>query len=146
MRSIIEDALFSDDKKTMLDALDALLFHTKNGGNVQNVYQKIIHFCTTDITEKTYLYIDRLAYSDFSKLSKKTKSELGKMMISLYEKLHKCNLSTEYKADLAHSCVNMIKHIQAESSISSIKNAVSMWTNLINDPYAFDDVKRVYFE
>lgn len=146
MRSIIEDALFSNDKKTMLDALDALLFHTKNGGNVQNVYQKIIHFCTTDITEKTYLYIDRLAYSDFSKLSKKTKLELGKMMISLYEKLHKCNLSTEYKADLAHSCVNMIKHIQAETSISSIKDAVSMWTNLINDPYAFDDVKRVYFE
>ena len=146
MRSIIEDALFSDNKKTMLDALDALLFHTKNGGNVQNVYQKIIHFCTTDITEKTYLYIDRLAYSDFSKLSKKTKLELGKMMISLYEKLHKCNLSAEYKADLAHSCVNMIKHIQAEKSIFSIKDAVSMWTNLINDPNAFDDVKRVYFE
>lgn len=146
MRLIIEDALFNDNKKTMLDALDALLLHTRNGGNVQNVYQKIIHFCATDITEKTYLYIDRLAYSDFTKLSRKTKLELGKMMMALYEKLQKCNLSVEYKVDLAHSCVNMIKHIQTEKSISSIKDAVGMWTNYINGPSIFDDVKRVYFE
>ena len=94
----------------------------------------------------TYLYIDRLTYSDFTKLSKKTKLELGKMMIALYEKIPKCNLSAEYKVDLAHSCVNLIKHIQKEKSISSIKDAVDMWTNYIKAPDNFDDVKRVYFE
>lgn len=146
MRLVIEKALFVDDKKTVLDALDALLLHTKNGGNVQTAYQKIIHFCAIDITEMTYLYIDRLTYSDFTKLSKKTKLELGKMMIALYEKIPKCNLSAEYKVDLAHSCVNLIKHIQKEKSISSIKDAVDMWTNYIKSPDNFDDVKRVYFE
>ena len=146
MRLIIEKALFSKDKNTMLDALNALLLHTRNGRNVQTAYQKIIHFCAIDITELTYLYIDRLAYSDFTKLSKKTKLELGKMMIALYEKLKKCNLSAEYKVDLAHSCVNLIKHIQTEKDISSIKDAVDMWTDFIKDPDNFDDVKRVYFE
>ena len=146
MRLIIENALFSDNKKTLLDALDALLLHTKNGGNVQTVYQKIIHFCATDITEQTCLYVDKLAYTDHSKLSRKTMTELGKMMTALYERLPKCNLQTEYKVDLAHSCVNLLKHIQTEKSIPSIKDAVSLWTNIINDPDIFDDIKRVYFE
>lgn len=146
MRLIIEEALFNNDKNTMLDALDALLLHARNGGNVQTAYQKIIHFCTTDITEQTYLYVNRLAYTDHSKLTKKTMSELGKMMTSLYEKLPKCNLQTEYKVDLAHSCVNLLKHIQTEKSIPSIKDAVNLWTNFINDPDIFDDIKRVYFE
>ena len=73
-------------------------------------------------------------------------TELGKMMTALYERLPKCNLQTEYKVDLAHSCVNLLKHIQTEKSIPSIKDAVSLWTNIINDPDIFDDIKRVYFE
>ena len=146
MRLIIEEELFNADKKKMLDALDALLLHAKNGGNVQTAYQKIIHFCTTDITELTYLYVDRLAYTDHSKLSKKTMTELGKMMKALYENLPKCNLLAEYKVDLAHSCVNLVKHIKTVKTIPTIKEAVVLWTEFINDPDIFDDIKRVYYE
>ncbi len=146
MRLIIEEELFNADKKIMLDALDALLLHAKNGGNVQTAYQKIIHFCTTDITELTYLYVDRLAYTDHSKLSKKTMTELGKMMKELYENLPKCNLQAEYKVDLAHSCVNLVKHIKTVKTIPTIKEAVVLWTEFINDPDIFDDIKRVYYE
>lgn len=146
MRLIIENALFSDSTKTLLDALDALLLHTINGGNVQTAYQKIIHFCATDITEQTYLYVNMLAYTDLSKLSRKTKAELGKMMTALYERLPKCNLRTEFKVDLEHSCVNLLKHIQKETGVLSIKDAVVLWKNFVKDPNTFDDIKRVYFE
>ncbi len=146
MRLIIEEGLFNADKKIMLDALDALLIHAKNGGNVQTDFQKIIHFCTTDITELTYLYVDRLAYTDHSKLSKKTMTELGKMMKALYEKLPKCNLQAEYKVDLAHSCVNLVKHIKTEKRFPTIKASVALWTKFIKDPDLFDDIKRVYYE
>lgn len=146
MRLIIEEALFDGNDKTILDALDALSLHARNGGNVQNAYQKIIHFCTTDITEQTYLYVDRLAHIDYSKLSTKTMSDLGKMMTALYEKFPKCNLTIEHIVDLEYSCVKLLKHIQKETGVSSIKDAVVLWKNFVKDPNTFDDIKRVYFE
>ena len=67
-------------------------------------------------------------------------------MLALHEKLPKCNLQAEYKVDLAHSCVKLLKHIKSEKSISSIKDAVAVWTEFINEIDLFDDIKRVYYE
>lgn len=146
MREVIETALFSDNRKVLFDSLNALVLHAKNGGNVQTAYQRIIHFCATDITVSTYAYIDCLAYSDFAKLTRNTKNELGKMMIALYERLPKANLTAEYKADLAHSCVALLKTIQKETGVSSIKDASKLWIDYVNNPDTFEDVKRAYYE
>lgn len=146
MMKMIEETLFDDNRVIMMDSLNALILHTKNGRDVQTVYQKIIHFCTMDITELTFAYIDCLACSDLSKLSKKTKSELGKMMIVLYNRTPKCNLPVEYKMDLLHSCIVLLKTIQNETEISSIKEASNLWIQYVNDSDTFDDVKRGYYE
>ncbi|MBQ3734076.1 MAG: SIR2 family protein [Bacteroidales bacterium] len=146
MREMIIGKLFDDDRNVIVDSLNALILHAKNGGNVQIAYQKIIHFCTTDITQSTNVYIDCLAHTDLSKLTKKTKSELGLMMTSLYERIPKCSIPTEYKVDLLHSCIALLKTIQNETGISSIKEASILWIQYVNDSDTFDDVKRAYYE
>lgn len=146
MRGIIENALFNVKRVVVIDSLKALLLHAKNGGSVQTVYQKIIHFCTMDITELTYAYVDCLAFSDLSKLSKKTKSELGNMMIALYDRIPKCNLPAEYKVDLLHSCAVLLKTVQNETEVSAIKDASKLWIQYVKDSDTFNDVKRGYYE
>ena len=146
MRETIEESIFDTDHVVMIDSLNALVHHAINGGNIQTVYQRIIHFCTTDITASTYNYIDALANSDLTKLSKTTKAELGKMMVALYMRIPKCNLMAEYKVDLIHSCIALLKMVQKETGTPSIKEASKLWMEYVNNPDVFDDVKRVYYE
>lgn len=146
MREVIEISLFKENHNIINDSLNALILHTNNGGNVQTIYQRIIHYCATDITESTNKYIDCLAYSELSKLTKKTKYELGRMMTVLYERIPTSNLPVEYKVDLTHSCVALLKVMQTETGVSSIHEASKLWLQYVNNPETFDDVKRVYFE
>lgn len=146
MRDIIEKTLFDGNKKTIVDSVNALMLHTENGGDVQTIYQKIIHYCATDITEQSDLYIQCLAYTKQSKFTVKTKTELGRMMDMLYERIPKSVIPIEYKVDLLHSCIALVRQVSKETSVSSIQNAVRLWMKYIEDPETFEDVKRAYYE
>lgn len=146
MREVIEETLFDSDHNVMTDSLNALALHAKNGGNVQTAYQRIIHFCSTDITSSTYSYVDILAYTDLTKLSKNTMQELGKMMDALYERIPNSSLTAENKVDLTHGCIALLKAIQKITGVTSIKEASKLWMEYMNNPDTFEDVKRVFFE